>query len=390
MISCEVVCDLMPVYASGEASAETRQLVEEHLEHCAACREAFGGERRVEEALAELERVEEPANGRRFIYRTRRLLFAVGAGALLLMGCLLAGSKWAILEGMALTSIGSRGISDVLALTATLVGLLALYVLLLVWRSRKEGWTRRGDVLLSLAGGVVLAFLALTAFQLLSGGVLLSGVFAFLLVIAALAATFVLLPRAPYMTVAALLALLVVSGFLVSQTVVGIASLSDFSLQWPSDLGHPPAGVEPEDAVSVDLSSLGLDLAEQSQVDVVNGMAVGSQTVAMQATYEDEGGSLLLTVAEFQSWQEADRFFGSLGNRACRLGISSFDIDMSGTLGQGHVIRCYNAQTGRAYNAWQTEEWATIIEVSGGQSEAVRLAREAKALVSASYHVAAQ
>jgi predicted anti-sigma-YlaC factor YlaD len=390
MISCDIVCDLMPVYASGEASAETRRLVEEHLEQCAACRGAFGGERRVEEALAELERVEEPANGRRFIYRTRRLLFAVGAGALLLMGCLLAGSKWAILEGMTLTSIASRGISDVLALTATLVGLLALYVLLLVWRSRKEGWTRRGEVLLSLAGGVVLAFLALTAFQLLSGGVLLSGTFAFLLLIAALAATFVLLPRAPYMTIAALLALLVVSGFLVSQTVVGVALMSDFTLQLPARLGHPPAGVGPQDAVSVDLSSLGLELAAQSAVYAVNSQAVGAQTTAVQATYEGPDGSLLLTVAEFQSWQEADRFLGSWGNGACRLGISSFDIDMSGTLGQGHVIRCYNAQTGRAYNAWQTEEWATIIEVSGDQSEAVRLAREAKALVSASYRVAAE
>jgi predicted anti-sigma-YlaC factor YlaD len=390
MISCEVVCDLMPIYASGEASAETRQLVEEHLEQCAACREAFGGERRVEEALAELERVEEPTNGRRFIYRTRRLLFAMGAGALLLMGCLLAGSKWAILEGMTLTSIASRGISDVLALTATLVGSLALYVLLLVWRSRKKGWTRRDDVLLSLAGGVLLAFLALTAFQLLSGGVLLSGVFAFLLVIAALAATFVILPRAPYMTVSALLALLVVSGILVSQTVVGIALMSDFTLQLPASLGHPPAGVEPQDAVSVDLSSLGLELAEQSEVDAVNGLAVGSQTLAMQATYEGPDGSLILTVAELQSEQEADRFFGSWGNRVCRLGISSFEINMSGTLGQGRVRRCYNPQTGWAYNAWQTEEWATIIEVSGGQSEAVRLAREAKALVSASYHVAGE
>jgi predicted anti-sigma-YlaC factor YlaD len=390
MISCDVVCDLMPAYASGEASAETRQLVEEHLEQCAACREAFGGERRVEEALAKLERVEEPANGRQFIYRTRRLLFAVGAGALLLMGCLLAGSKWAILEGMTLTSIASRGISDVLALTATLVGVLTLYVLLLVWRSRREGWTRRRDLLLSLAGGVLLAFLALAAFQLLSGGVLLSGAFAFLLVIAALAATFVLLPRAPYMTVAALLALLMVSGFLVSQTVVGIALMGDFSLQFPASLGHPPESVEPQDAASVDLSSLGLELADQSEVDAVNGQAVGSQTVAVQATYEGPEGSVLLTVAEFPSQQEADRFFGSWGNRACRLGISSFDINMSGALGQGSVTRCYNPQTGLAFNAWQAEQWTTIIEVSGDLAEAGRLAREAKALVSASYRVAGQ
>ena len=390
MISCEVVCDLMPVYASGEASAETRQLVEEHLEQCDACREAFGNERRVEEALAELEDVQEPANGRRFIDRTRRLLFAVGAGTLLLFGCLLAGSKWAILEGMALTSIISRGISDVLALGATLVGLLAVYVLLLVWRSRGAGWTRRRDILLSMAGAALLTVLAFTAFQLLSGGVIVAGVFALSLVAAALAITFVLLPRAPYMTVGALFALLLVSGLLFSQMVVGIVSRSDFTLEWPASLGHPSAGVTPEDAVVVDLSSLGLEFVERSEVDAVNGMVVGSRTSATQAIYEGEDGLVLLTVAEFETQQEADRFFTSWGNRACRLGISSFDIDMSGALGQGQVKRCYNPQAGRFYSAWQTEEWATIIEASGDNAEAARLAREVKALVSASYLRAGQ
>jgi anti-sigma factor RsiW len=391
MTSCDVVCDLMVVYASGEASAETRQLVEEHLEHCAACREAFGKERRVEEALDELEKVEKPANGRRFIDRTRRVLFAAGAGTLLLFACLLAGSKWAILEGMALTSIASRGVSDVLALGGTLVAVLALYVAVLVWRSRRATLSRRGNVLASLAGTALLTFLAFSAYQLLSGGAMLSGLFALLLVGAALVATFVMLPRAPYMTVGALLALLVVCGLLVGQMAVGIVGLGDFTLQWPSSLGHPPAGVASEDAVVVDLTSVGLELADQSQVDAVNGMVVGSGTDATQATYEGEDGLVLLTAAEFETQQEAERFFRSWGNRACsRLEISSFEIDMSGALGQGQVKRCYNPQTGLAYNAWQTGEWATLIEASADHAEAARLAREVKALVSASYLSAGQ
>ena len=50
MLSCEVISDLMVVYASGEASKETRRLVEEHLARCTACREAFWKEALVEEA----------------------------------------------------------------------------------------------------------------------------------------------------------------------------------------------------------------------------------------------------------------------------------------------------------------------------------------------------
>jgi predicted anti-sigma-YlaC factor YlaD len=390
MISCEVVSDLMPVYASGEASAETRQLVEEHLARCPACREAFGKDSHVEEALSELGEAQEPANGRRFIHRTRRLLFAVGSGAVLLFGCLLAGSKWVILEGMALTTIISRGISDVLALGATLVVLLAAYLALLVWRSRRAGWTRRRDIVVSVVGAVLLTMLTFIAFELLSGGVIMAGALALSLVVAALAVTFVLLPRAPYMTVGALLALVVVSGLLLGQTVVGIVSLSDFTLEWPASLGHPQAGITPEDAVVVDLSPLGLEFVERSEVDAVNGLAIGSQSAAIQATYEGEDSLVVLTVVEFEAQREADRFFSSWGSRACRIGISSFEVNMSGLLGQGQIKRCYNPQTGRAYNAWQTEGWATIVEVAGQHSEAGRLAREVKSLVSASYLTAGQ
>lgn len=41
-MDCDVITDLMPAYESGSASAKTRQLVEEHLAACPACRAAFG------------------------------------------------------------------------------------------------------------------------------------------------------------------------------------------------------------------------------------------------------------------------------------------------------------------------------------------------------------
>lgn len=36
-ISCEVVCDLLPLYCDGIASQDSRALVEEHLRDCKAC-----------------------------------------------------------------------------------------------------------------------------------------------------------------------------------------------------------------------------------------------------------------------------------------------------------------------------------------------------------------
>lgn len=38
-VSCEVIRDLLPLYADGVASGESRKLVQEHLETCPACRE---------------------------------------------------------------------------------------------------------------------------------------------------------------------------------------------------------------------------------------------------------------------------------------------------------------------------------------------------------------
>lgn len=38
-ISCEVIKDLLPLYHDGVCSADSRKIVEEHLEHCENCRD---------------------------------------------------------------------------------------------------------------------------------------------------------------------------------------------------------------------------------------------------------------------------------------------------------------------------------------------------------------
>jgi hypothetical protein len=65
-------------------------------------------------------------------------------------------------------------------------------------------------------------------------------------------------------------------------------------------------------------------------------------------------------------------------------------INLPGLLGRGHIMRCYNPLSGTAYNAWQTGNWATIVEVPGDFPEASRLAGEVKDLVSRSYLQAAE
>jgi predicted anti-sigma-YlaC factor YlaD len=43
-LTCDVTSDLMILYATGKASAETRRSIESHLQTCTACAQAFGRE----------------------------------------------------------------------------------------------------------------------------------------------------------------------------------------------------------------------------------------------------------------------------------------------------------------------------------------------------------
>ncbi|NIN64544.1 MAG: hypothetical protein GTO63_07545 [Anaerolineae bacterium] len=384
MLSCEVVSDLMVVYVSGEASPETQQLVEEHLSRCPTCRKALGDSRVVEEALAELDRGEEPANGREFLTRTRRLFYALGVGGLFMLASVLAIFQWGMVDVMALNALAGVPGHGLPWLGATAV-VLALYALLVRWRSHREPGTALGDLLLSLTTSVPLLVAAVIAFELLATGAMLAASAAMLFLLAALGLTFVLLPRLPYVTLAAVLVLLVVNGLLLGQTALGILILGDFSLESPIALGHPAEGVAVEDAVLIDMEPLGLESVEHMAVTAVGKVEIGPRSSAARASYEGDGRLVFLTVAQSESLQEVDGFFLCWKDTVCRIRISGVEINLPGLTDQGRIMRCYDPVTGTAYNAWRAGNWATIIEVPGPFSEASTLAREVKDLVTRSY-----
>jgi anti-sigma factor RsiW len=384
MLSCEVVSDLMVVYVSGEASPETQRLVEEHLSRCPTCRKALGDSRMVEQALAELDRGEEPANGREFLTRTRRLIYAIGVGGLFMLASVLAIFQWGMVDVMALNALASVPGHGLPWLAATAV-VLALYVLLVRWRSQRESSTALGDLLLSLTISVPLLIAAVIAFELLATGAMLAASAAMLFLLAALGLTFALLPRLPYVTLAAVLVLLVVNGLLLGQTALGILILGDFSLESPIALGHPAEGVAVEDAVLIDMEPLSLEPVERMVVTAVGKVEIGPQSRAARASYKGDGRLVFVTVAESDSLQEVDGFFLSWKDTVCRIRISGVEINLPGLTDQGRIMRCYDPVTGTAYNAWRAGNWATIIEVPGAFSEASPLAREVKDLVTRSY-----
>jgi len=390
MLSCEVISDLMVVYASGEASAETQRLVEEHLARCPACREAFGKESVVEEALADLQPDQEPTNGRRFIARTRRLLFTIGAGTLFLFACVLAAFERTVMKEIAgIPVLHLPG--PVLLWLAVAAILMVAYIALLLWRKGKEQRTTPVKLLLSSVIGLPLLGLALAAYHLIGVGNPLVVLMAVLLLLGALLVTFILLPRLSYMTLTTVLVLFLVNGLLVGRAAAGVVALGDFSWQTPAELGHPPEGVVLEDAACVDMSALNLTWVESTEVTWVDNVWIGLQAEAVRTAYEGNDRQAFLTVVKFESSQEADQFFVAWKDAVSGgVRLTHFEINLPGLPGQGHIMRAYSAQAGWAYSAWQTEEWVTIVGVPGAFSQATPLSQDIKELVANSYRDGAE
>lgn len=381
MPSCEVISDLMVVYASGEASPETQRLVEEHLARCPDCRQAFGKEHPAEGALAALEPVEEPANGRHFIARTRRLLFAIGAGALSLFACVLAGFERVVMEEIAAIPLPRLPGPAILwlAVTATMLG---LYATLSLWRRGRETG-RKNDILSSLLMTVPLLVITLAVYNLVGTGTVPSVLMAVLFLLITLGITAVLLPRLPYMTLATVLVLLLVNGLLLGRAVAGIVAVGDFSWQTPAGLGHP-LKVSLEE--TIDLSPLGLEWVESTKVTGVDNVWIGPRAEAVRAAYEGTDRQGFLTIVRFEDQQAADEFFSSWSDSVSGgVRLTHFEINLPGLSDQGRILRSYNALAGKAYNAWQTENWVTIVEVPGAFSQATPLSREIKDVVASGY-----
>jgi hypothetical protein len=389
-LSCEVISDLMVVYASGEASMETRLLVEEHLARCPACQEAFGKESVVEDDLAELQPDQGPTNGRRFIARTRRLVFAIGVGVLTLFACVLVAFERMVMEEIAGIPLPRLPGHTLLWLAAAAI-LTAVYVALLLWRGRKEQRTTPVELLLSLVAGLPFLGLTLAAYHVIGVGSPLVALVAVLLLLGALCITFLLLPRLSYMTLTTVVVLFLMNDLLVGWAVAGVVALGDLSWQTPAELGHPPKGVAVEKAVQVDLTSLGLEWTKSAEVTWMENVWIGPQAEAVRATYEGNGQQAFLTIVKFASPQDADQFFVAWKDTvSAGVGLTHFEINLPGLPGQGRIMRTYSAQTEQAYSAWQTEEWVTVVKVSDAFAQATPLSQDIKELVANSYRDSAE
>jgi len=386
MLSCDVICDLMAVHESGEASAETQRLIEEHLARCPSCRSAFGKGARVERTLSATARDEEPANAHGFVSRTRRLFFFLGAGVLLYFACQMAvflRLAATELAGVSLRSFpGSTNIW--LAVAAAAFALYGIFALVLTTRT---GGTRGEDAVKAIIGGLLMSILALSAFHLVVAGSIIAGVAAFLLVIAALVVTFAQLPRLPYFTIATVIALLVANGILVAQAIDGFANMGALRSARALELGAPGDSVTADAAARVDLRSLGLTFVEVKPVRDVAGVAVGAGASAATALYRKGESEATLTCVELAGTDAADDLFRAWKSSILpRVRLMSHENNMPGPDGgPSHYLSLYGPLSKRAYVAWQSGEWITIITVQGSMKESRALAGEMKRLVSVSY-----
>ena len=82
-VNCEVIRDLLPLYAEDLASTGSRELVEDHLETCESCRDAYAGMKKPPVILPEepgLETVRRGIWKRRFLTALCAVLVVCGLG----------------------------------------------------------------------------------------------------------------------------------------------------------------------------------------------------------------------------------------------------------------------------------------------------------------------
>jgi hypothetical protein len=219
----------------------------------------------------------------------------------------------------------------------------------------------------------------LAVYNLVGAGTVPSVLVAVLFLLITLGITAVLLPRLPYMTLAMVLVLLLANGLLLGRAVAGIVAVGDFSWQTPAGLGHP---LEVSLEETIDLSALGLEWVESTKVTWVDNVWIGPQAEAVRSAYEGSDRQGFLTMVRFEDRQAADEFFSSWSDSVSGgVRLTHFEINLPGLPGQGRILRSYNALVGKAYSAWQTENWVTIVEVPGAFSQATPLSRAIKDVV---------
>jgi hypothetical protein len=369
----------MPAYASGEASPETRRLVEDHLAHCFVCLQAFGKEDKTDDILKEIGPGGIPSNGERLLLRTRRLVFALGTGGLFFFASVLAVFVRIVVNGIANLSLpilpGPR-----LFWLGTLAFSFVLYLLFLfmakaqAMRAKKK---HRVILLLSAAW-----FLALTtaAYHLLVAETFWLALLGCLLILIALVFTFIHLPKLPYFTAITVLVLILMNGFLISLAAVGAwKDLSEFAFEPAAELGHPNESIPLENAVHIDMKSLGVEFISWEEIHQMPGVMMSTEDRIVQAFYQGNGQRVYLTMAKMKSHTKAHAYYASWKKKVSS-GVRLMHVEMF-----GQVFRSYDLFRSRECLAWKTENWVITIEIPGPYSSAWPLAKRIKDLVVRSF-----
>jgi hypothetical protein len=465
-IDCKVICDLMVVYASGEASEETIQFIEAHIADCPDCQEAYEAAQRGEDLLAELEPAPRPIqfDGRKILIRVQRIFFGIATLALLVAVIAIAlaerwivrgligiqlpqlyilpgGGEWFLITAIFLALFGllyfwrvraPGGDRSPLALIGAallfLIGLVAykfmlewrlpgilvagtltfvLYILLLHGRTQQKSSRFSGEFLLSLESAVPLLILVIATLTLISSSDFASAAFATGLLVVALLFTLIRIGELPYMSLFSLLTLFVGGLMLIGNAFGGFVTLFDLTPNWPATLGHPTEIAE--SATQLDLTPLRYTYFESFSPAELDDMTLPEGVIAYESLYiRPSGDTASITLLQFPDQIDAQAFFARWHNYVSD-DFYAIWVNLSGTnfnepdgyaehplnwrlelpgvwFGQeGQFARSYDENALKAFNAWQTDEWVTIIEVEGGVAQAIPLSRQIKELVSESY-----
>jgi len=155
-------------------------------------------------------------NGTGFVYRTRRLLFFVGVGVLLLFAAQAAVVMRVFNKTLA-TAVepppGFPGFPPGFFLVTpqpllfVIVGVAVAYIVLVLSTARRPQESRDGAIARAAAGGLLMAILAIASLYLWVSGPPGAGFPGFALLLAALAVTATRLSRLPYFTMATIVSL---------------------------------------------------------------------------------------------------------------------------------------------------------------------------------------
>jgi hypothetical protein len=225
-------------------------------------------------------------------------------------------------------------------------------------------------------------FLALTtaAYHLLVAETFWLALLGCLLMLIALVVTFIHLSKLPNITVITVLVLILMNGFLVSQAAVGAwKDLFEFALEPAAELGHPAESIPLENAVHIDMKSLGLEFISWEEIHQMPGVMLSTEDRIVQAFYQGNGQRVYLTMAKMKSHMKAHAYYASWKKKAS----SCVRLMHSEMFGQ--VFRSYDLFRSRECLAWKTENWVITIEIPGPYSRAWPLAKRVKDLIVRSF-----